>query len=89
MSGRKKALTQLLKSMKNLGYQGGKVRISHSYNPEAANRLAEMIYKEFPDADVSITCNRGLCCYYAEEGSVWVDLKTFERRNFRNTIVKN
>ena len=68
--GEKKALTQLLKSMKNLGYQGGKVRISHSYNPEAANRLAEMIYKEFPDADISITCNRGLCCYYAEEGSV-------------------
>ena len=70
--GEKKALTQIVKSMKEYGYHGGKVRISHSYNPEAADRLAEMIYEEYPDADISITCNRGLCCYYAEKGSVLV-----------------
>ena len=70
--GEKKALSQIVKSMKEHGYHGGKVRISHSYHPEAANRLAEMIYEEFPDADLSITCNRGLCCYYAEKGSVLV-----------------
>lgn len=46
--------------------------VQDSYNPEAADRLAEMIYEEYPDADISITCNRGLCCYYAEKGSVLV-----------------
>ena len=70
--GEKKALAQLLKTMKEMGYQGGKVRISHSYNQPAADAFADMLREEFPEADISITCNRGLCCYYAEEGSILV-----------------
>lgn len=70
--GEKKSLTQLLKSIKELGYQGGKVRISHSYNLLAADAFADMLRSEFPEVDVSITRNRGLCCYYAEEGRILV-----------------
>jgi len=70
--GEGKALRQLLAAMKELGYRGGKVRISHSYNQPAADAFAAMVRGEFPGADVSVTCNRGLCCYYAEEGSILV-----------------
>lgn len=70
--GEKRALQQLFASMLEMGYNGGKVRLSHSYNEEAANTFAAMIRKQFPDCDISITCNRGLCCYYAEEGGVLV-----------------
>jgi DegV family protein with EDD domain len=74
--GEKRALQQVFDSMIETGYKGGKVRISHSYNEEAAKSLAGMITAHYPDCDISITCNRGLCCYYAEEGSVLVGFES-------------
>ena len=70
--GEKKALTQILHCMKEMGYHGGKVRISHSYNPTGAEALRQMLLREFPGADISVTIDRGLCCYYAEENSILV-----------------
>ena len=70
--GEKKALRQLVTSMQELGYQGGKVRIAHSYNEPAAKELAAMLREAYPASDVSIGHNRGLCCYYAEEGGLLV-----------------
>jgi len=70
--GEKKGLQQLLIGMKEMGYQGGKVRITHSYNLPAANQLADMVRQEYPGCDISIGINRGLCCYYAEEGGLLV-----------------
>jgi DegV family protein with EDD domain len=70
--GEKKALSQLLRSMEEAGFRGGKVRISHSYNPDAAAALETMLHSEYPGCDVAVTCNRGLCCYYAEEGGLIV-----------------
>ncbi|MBO5460881.1 MAG: DegV family protein [Ruminococcus sp.] len=74
--GEKKALQQIFKSMKELGYNGGKVRISHSYNENAANKLAEMIRESYPGCDISIGLNGGLCCFYAEEGGVLVGFES-------------
>ena len=74
--GEKKALQQLLRSMQEAGYQGGKVRLTHSYNPAAAEAFAAMLQEVYPDCDVSICCNRGLCCYYAEEGSLLVGFES-------------
>ena len=70
--GEKKARSKLLEYMQELGFQGGKVRISHSYNEHGAQSLAELIREVFPLCDIQIRLNRGLCCYYAEEGSVLV-----------------
>ena len=70
--GEKKALSKLLEYMQELGFQGGKVRISHSYNENAAHNLAGMLRQAFPGCDIKICLNRGLCCYYAEEGGVLV-----------------
>ena len=70
--GEKKALSKLLDYMQELGFQGGKVRISHSYNEHGAQSLAGLIREAFPLCDIQIRLNRGLCCYYAEEGGVLV-----------------
>ncbi len=74
--GEKRALQQLATSMSEMGYTGGKVRITHSYNENAANTFAEMLRNRYPNCDIAISCNRGLCCYYAEEGSVLVGFET-------------
>ena len=76
MQGRKKALQQLLHSMREAGYQGGKVRLSHSYHPAAAETFSTMLREAYPGCDISICCNRGLCCYYAEEGSLLVGFES-------------
>lgn len=70
--GEKKALQQLMTCMKEMGFQGGKVRLSHSYNAEAADQFAGMIREQYPDCEITIRLNRGLCCYYAEEGGLLV-----------------
>ena len=70
--GEKRALQQLLDCMIEMGYNGGKVRISHSYNEDGAATFADMLRTKFPMCDISIVCNRGLCCYYAEEGGILV-----------------
>lgn len=68
--GEKRALQQLLASMKDLGCNGGKVRIAHSYNESAAEKLADMIKEAYPACDVTVDYNHGLCCFYAEEGGI-------------------
>ena len=58
--------------MQEMGHRGGKVRLSHSANPDGAQALADRLRGAFPDADITITENRGLCCYYAEKGGMLV-----------------
>ncbi len=70
--GEKKAIRQLMNTMKELGYKGGKVRISHTFNPDGAQAFADMVRQEFPDCDLTITPNRGLCSFYAETGGILV-----------------
>lgn len=74
--GEKKALQQLLTSMQEIGYTGGKVRISHTHNPETAEKLADMLRAAYPNCDLSIRCNGALCCFYAEEGGLLVGFET-------------
>ncbi|MEE1086301.1 MAG: DegV family protein [Schaedlerella sp.] len=68
--GEKKALMQLIASMKELGCNGKKVRISHSYNDSAVEKLVAMIKEAYPESDVSVGYNHGLCCFYAEAGGI-------------------
>ena len=70
--GEKKALIGLYKSMKVLGYKGGKVRIDHCINEEAAVKFESIIREEYPDADIKIDVCGGLCCFYAEVGGLMV-----------------
>ena len=70
--GERHALETVFKRMKSLLYKGGRVRISHCLNAEAANKLASLIRGEFPLADIAVKACRGLCSFYAERGGLLV-----------------
>lgn len=74
--GEKKALSYLFQNMCEAGYVGGKVRISHCLNPEAAESLRERILALYPQADVQIRPTGGLCSFYAEKGGLIIGYET-------------
>ncbi|MDO4739959.1 MAG: DegV family protein [Eubacteriales bacterium] len=74
--GEQKALKQLFESMKEMGYRGGKVRLSHTFNEAGAAKLKEMIESLFPAADIKIRVNGGLCSYYSEMGGILVGFES-------------
>ena len=76
--GEKKALTYLFQNMRQTGYAGGKVRISHCLNPVAAESLRERILALYPQADVQIRPTGGLCSFYAEKGGLIIGYETQE-----------
>lgn len=70
--GEAKTLETMFAEMKNFGFCGGKVKIDHCMNPGAADILKEKILSEFPETDIKIGINRGLCSFYAEKGGLLV-----------------
>lgn len=70
--GEKNTLKTLYKTMKEMGFAGGKVRISHCLNPQGAQSFVDLIRAEYPDADIVVDCAKGLVCYYAEKGGMLV-----------------
>ena len=70
--GEKRAIDTLYKEMKEHGYDGGRVRIGHNFNPEGAKVLESVIRAEYPDADIQTELSMGLCLFYAEEGGLMV-----------------
>lgn len=74
--GEKKALALLASEMKKLGFAGGKVRIDHCQNPQAAQAMAALIAEEFPNTDVRIGRCGALCCFYAEQGGLLIGFET-------------
>lgn len=68
--GEKKALAALTDHMVALGYEGGKMRISHCLNPAAAETLKTSILAAYPGADIQIRPTGGLCSFYAEKGGM-------------------
>lgn len=74
--GEKKALNTLVKLMKEMGYKGGKVRINHCFNLEAAQKLKALIEEKLSGKDIKIAQTGALCSFYAEKGGMLVG---FER----------
>ena len=74
--GAKKALQAIMDRMKELGYKGGKVRIAHCLNYEAAKELADLLRAEFRDICAEIYATGGLCSYYAEKGGLLVGFES-------------
>lgn len=70
--GEAKALECMLASMKSEGYSGGKVKISHCFNEDAAKKFEELLKRDFPQASVEIYSARGLVGFYAELGGMLV-----------------
>ncbi len=70
--GDRKALQELVRIMKELGWTGGRVRIAHNENETMANSLREALRAIYDKLDVTIDRCRGLCSYYAEKGGLLV-----------------
>ena len=70
--GEKKALETILSEMEGHGFTGGKVRINHAHNPAAAEALLKLVRSKYPNIEPTISPMTGLCCFYAERGSVMI-----------------
>ena len=54
------------------GFCGGKVKIHHCENIEAAEKLAQKIKEKFQESKIKINETRALCSFYAESGGLIV-----------------
>ena len=69
------AIKKLIADMEEHGFKGGKVNITHCFNPDGANTIKNEIIKKFQsltDKDILISPTNGLCSYYAEKGGILV-----------------
>jgi len=74
--GEKKALRILRESMEEMGYRGGKVRITHTSNEPAGEALKNDLLARYPKADVTLAPNGGLCACYSQRGGVMIGFET-------------
>lgn len=70
--GKKNVIENLFSQMKEEGYKGGKVKISHIENEQLAEKFADKIRESYPDADIQIYPSRGLVAYYGERGGILI-----------------
>ena len=77
--GRYRTLVAILDNMAACGYDGGRVRIHHCENEDAAKVLAMEIHKSYPEADIKIRRTRGLCSFYAERGGMLIGYEGAEK----------
>lgn len=70
--GASKALALLLEEMRDIGYVGGRVIISHCQNLLMASTLRDKIKEAWNTAEVAVMTTRGLCSYYAERNGLIV-----------------
>ncbi|MBQ8894332.1 MAG: DegV family protein [Clostridia bacterium] len=70
--GSVKSLEAILSVMKERGFKGGKIRIAHCRNSEAAETLRQKILALAKDCDIRIRSTTALCSFYAEEGGLMV-----------------
>ncbi len=70
--GAKKAVKALIEKMREKGFRGDKIAISHCDNSMLAETLKESILEIWKNAEIEILPTRGLCSYYAERGGLIV-----------------
>lgn len=70
--GEAKALPAIVDQMVGLGYKGGRVKIAHCLNENAASKLKSLVKQEYSNAEIEIYPCRGLCSFYAERGGLLI-----------------
>ena len=63
--GSKRAVKATVEEMLKHGYQGGKVAISHSDNPEVVEAVSALLREHYPQAQIEVVDFNGLCTFYA------------------------
>lgn len=66
------ALSDVIKNLGDYGYRGGKLRIHHAENLEAAEKFRDKILSVWPNAEIEVGKTRGLCSFYAERGGLLI-----------------
>ena len=74
--GEKKLVPELVRQMKEMGYNGGKMLIDHCFNPECAAKVRSAMLEQFPAAVIRIGRTSGLCSFYAEAGGLLIGFET-------------
>ncbi len=74
--GEAKSLQAVLTEMKGNGFKGGKVRIHHCHNEQAAQKLKDLLLTHAPTAEIELRPCGILCSYYAEEGGLLIGYET-------------
>lgn len=74
--GEKKALETIIRRMKELGCRGGKIRIVHCFNEQAAKELCKLIEAEFKSIQIKYYNCKALCSFYAEKGGLLIGFET-------------
>ena len=74
--GEAKAIDCVVENLEKLGYCGGRIKISHCFNEDAARKLLGAIKAKFPSAEPELYNCRGLVGFYAELGGMLIG---FER----------
>ncbi len=70
--GEKKALASIINIMKDMGYNGGKVRIAHCFNAPFVNMIVSSLKQESNAKDIEVYSTKGLCSFYAEKGGILI-----------------
>lgn len=68
--GEKRALKTFVNEIYEQGYNGKKMEIGHVENESLAHRMADMIREKFPNTEINIRPNSGLCSFYAEKSGL-------------------
>lgn len=76
--GENKTADTIIATLKKLGYKNGKVRISHCFSDEFAEKVKTLIIKEFSPKDIELYSCRGLCSFYAESGGLLLGFEKAE-----------
>lgn len=70
--GLKKIYGKMIDTLRETGFDGGELVISHCMNEEGAEKLGHLIKAEWLDTDVSVVPASGLCSYYMGKGGMIV-----------------
>lgn len=73
--GEQCTLSSILRELKKMDYQGGRIRISHNNNEKTALQLKALIQENFQTTDIRLLPTRALCSFYAEKGGILVGVE--------------
>lgn len=74
--GDARVISSFINSIREAGFTGGKVRISHTENEQLAEKLRAAVLEVNPDVDIKYYPVRGLCSYYCERGGICIAVET-------------
>lgn len=70
--GEAQTVNSIWNEMQKHGYNGGKVRLAHCFQPKMAQVISDIIQVNYPNADVRIAPCTALCSFYAEQGGLMI-----------------